>query len=239
MTLVALASEVEYGVLHFLDEDGELVCVGSFGFGALATRQLDETSGLSSSALRGVVTSRRPAASATSAPPWAGSSRCSVITGFGSLVVVPVLAGGSVYGCLSLASTVDYEFSAPEVGGFTSIATGIGFAIQNHRSVHAAALTTVSYAEIGLAITGVEVAQAARHEARGLIDDCLVATVILGQEARKVAPGPSRGHPGAIGRDRRHAERSRPCGRQDQGRYPRAAPGALAHRSAGRVGPGS
>jgi signal transduction histidine kinase len=102
--------------------------------------------------------------------------------------VAPVTTTGGSFGTLTLGSTVPYRFSQPERAALASVADSVGIAMQNHRSFHAAALATVSYAEIGLAITGVEVAQAARHEARGLIDDCLVATVTLSQELKKAAP---------------------------------------------------
>ena len=193
MTLVAVASDVEYAALHFLEDDGELVCVAAFGFDGLPVRQIDEDRLVSSSILRRAVTEQRPVAGRDIGTDTGGFEKLLRDQGVRSVVTLPVVAGGGIYGCLSLASTVDYEFSAQEIDGFSSIATGVGIAIQNHRSVHAAAVTNVSYAEIGLAITGVEVAQAARHEARGLIDDCLVATVILGQEARKVAPGRAAG----------------------------------------------
>jgi signal transduction histidine kinase len=186
MTLIALASQVGFAVLHYV-QDGELAAVASFGFDRTPSAGLNVESSAAWPLLEEINPTAPPLAGVPS-PDGVGFDAVLRDEGVRSFVVLAVTTGGDQYGWLTLGSSVDYEFGPVEVAGFTSLATGVGIAIQNHRNVHAAALTTVSYAEIGLAITGVEVAQAARHEARGLIDDCLVATVILGQEVRKVAP---------------------------------------------------
>jgi signal transduction histidine kinase len=94
-----------------------------------------------------------------------------------------------VFGVLTLASSAEYDYTPQEVTAFASVAGEVGTVIANHRSFQRSALASTSYAEIGLAITGVEVAQAARHEARGLIDDCVVTMGSLALEARKLSGG--------------------------------------------------
>ncbi len=164
-------------------------CVGHYGFGDDDPHVFDVSNVAASSALhRAIRDSRATSVGASSSIDPDDFEGLLQGLGVRSIVVLPVVAGASLFGTLTFGSSVDYQFEPHEVAAFASIADGVGLAMQNHRNFHAAALTTVSYAEIGLAITGVEVAEAARHEARGLIDDCLVATVTLGQELKKAAP---------------------------------------------------
>ena len=83
-----------------------------------------------------------------------------------SFVVVPVCVGTDVFGTLSFAVACEHDYTALELGGLETIANAVGVAISNYRNVHAAESKLFEEAKIGAAITTVDVAQSARHEAR-------------------------------------------------------------------------
>ena len=87
-----------------------------------------------------------------------------------SFVVTPVNVGDDIFGTLSFGCSCHYDFSPLEVRGFESIANAIGVSITNYRNYHHQSLDIYERLKSGAAITAVEVAQAARHEARGHID---------------------------------------------------------------------
>jgi signal transduction histidine kinase len=89
-----------------------------------------------------------------------------------SLVIVPVRVGASIFGVLSLGARCPFDYSATELRAFESIANSVGIALANSRNSQELARRVGEYTEAAVAITGVEVARAARHEAVGLIDNC-------------------------------------------------------------------
>jgi signal transduction histidine kinase len=72
-----------------------------------------------------------------------------------------------------------------EIKGFESIANGIGISIANYRNFHASAGILTRFQQASTTITAVEVAQASRHEAIGLIDDCRLGLALLVQKLGK------------------------------------------------------
>ena len=101
-----------------------------------------------------------------------------------SMVVLPVPAGNEVFGVLSLGTSCRYEFSMVELRAYESIATGVGVAIANYRNSQQLAAQVGEYTEAALAITAVEVTRAARHEARGALDNAQFALRNLSHAAR-------------------------------------------------------
>ncbi len=87
-----------------------------------------------------------------------------------SAVFLPVLVGTEIFGVLSFALHTAYEYTQLEIDGFLSIANAIGVAIHNFRQA------SVENEELGTSVrnatvfTALEVAQAARHTAKGVID---------------------------------------------------------------------
>jgi signal transduction histidine kinase len=87
-----------------------------------------------------------------------------------SAVFLPVLVGTEIFGVLSFALHAPYEYTQLEIDGFFSIANAIGVAIHNFRQA------SVENEELGISVrnatvfTALEVAQAARHTAKGVID---------------------------------------------------------------------
>ena len=190
MTLVALTSQMEYAALRELTEEGELVCVGAFGLGDVTKDELTISPLADYPAFAAVVSSKKVDVARDLRAPSYESLR-TLVGGYGvaSVVLLPVFAGREFFGVLSLGSSAEYGYTQHELSALGSVAGEVGRAVLNHRSFQRSALASASYAEIGLAITGVEVAQAARHEARGLIDDCVVTMTTLVQELRRLPSG--------------------------------------------------
>jgi signal transduction histidine kinase len=96
-----------------------------------------------------------------------------------SAVLSPVLVGKDIFGVLSFAQHIPYEYSELEINGFLSIANAAGIAIQNFRQA------SLQNEEVGIAVrnstvfTALEVAQAARHTAKGVIDTVNVKLAAL------------------------------------------------------------
>jgi signal transduction histidine kinase len=89
--------------------------------------------------------------------PWAKNVR--------SFVATPVKVGNDVFGVLSVAARCEFDYSMVEQRGFESIANAIGVSITNYRSSRRLAIRIDEYAELALAITGLEVARSVKHEA--------------------------------------------------------------------------
>jgi signal transduction histidine kinase len=102
-----------------------------------------------------------------------------------SFVAIPVRVGTGIFGVLSFAASCEYEYSPVEWRGFESIANGIGVAITNYRHFNDATNDLARHSEIAVAITAIEIAQAARHEARGILDDCQHQIAIVKSSSNK------------------------------------------------------
>jgi signal transduction histidine kinase len=106
-----------------------------------------------------------------------------------SAVFSPVLVGTEIFGVLSFAQHIPYEYSHLEINGFLSIANAVGIAIHNFRQA------SQQNEEIGSAVrnstvfTALEVAQAARHTAKGVIDTVNVQIARLLYYAQNKASG--------------------------------------------------
>jgi len=87
-----------------------------------------------------------------------------------SAVFCPVLVGTEIFGVLSFAQHIPYEYSELEVNGFLSIANSVGIAVQNFRQASKQSEEIGGSVRNSTVFTAVEVAQAARHTAKGVID---------------------------------------------------------------------
>jgi putative methionine-R-sulfoxide reductase with GAF domain/nitrogen-specific signal transduction histidine kinase len=96
-----------------------------------------------------------------------------------SFVVVPVCVGKDLFGTLSFAVKCEHEYTALEQSGLETIANAVGVAIANYRNFHLAEERMYQEARIGAAITTVDVAQSARHEARNFLESCQENLVLL------------------------------------------------------------
>ena len=88
-----------------------------------------------------------------------------------SFIAIPIRVGRSIFGVLSFGTTVMYPFSGIEILSLESIANGIGIAIANYRNYNLAKEDIVKYSETAVTLTGLEIAQAARHEAKNILNN--------------------------------------------------------------------
>jgi signal transduction histidine kinase len=171
MLLAAEASGYPYVVLRELDEEhSALECIRSYGF-----------SNLTAASLNIAPLSRYPlfeAAIATrSTQVLSGDlvNSTSVITDIVDreelqrVVIVPVIVGGAVFGTASFSVACDHDITTLEQRGLEAIANCVGGAIANYRNVGLAHEVFFERAKAAAAFTTVDVAQAARHEARNFI----------------------------------------------------------------------
>lgn len=179
--LVALASGMEYAALREATEDGDLRCIAAWGFGEemdLDRWNLTELDDYPPFA-RALHDQETVPVSSMDAPELNKLRERPEIAGVRSFVATPIKVASEVFGVLSVGTSCEYDFAPMETSGFESIANGVGVAITNYRNFHEATSDLARYSEVGVAITGMEVAQAARHEAKNLIDDCHTRLVIV------------------------------------------------------------
>ena len=89
-----------------------------------------------------------------------------------SFIVVPILVGDGVYGTLSFAVACPHAYTELEKHGLTMVANAVGVALTNYENFHKAQERVFEEAKISTAITAVDVAQGARHEAGSLLHSC-------------------------------------------------------------------
>lgn len=175
MLLAALSAQIEFAVLREFTDEHELRCLGTFGFDE-SKRELFDLSPIDHyPPFAEVVQTRLPHIACSMKGDMYDTLRArDEISKVSSFVAVPVLVGKDIFGTFSFGSSLEYHYSDAETTALTSLANGLGVTIYNYRNFQRAALEVASYVDIGTAITAVEVAQATRHEARGLIDDAIV-----------------------------------------------------------------
>ena len=116
LTLVALSSQMEYAALRELTEEGELVCVGSFGLGEVGKEQLTITAVADYPAFASVVSTRQLEV----ARDLRGSNYASLRDlvgdyGVSSVVLFPVVAAGKLFGVLSMGSVSYTHLTLPTI----------------------------------------------------------------------------------------------------------------------------
>lgn len=92
-----------------------------------------------------------------------------------SFVATPVRVGRDVFGVLSVAARCEFDYAPIEERGFENIANGVGVAITNFRNSQVLNRRIGEYTAAALAITSVDVALAARHEALNHVERCNIA----------------------------------------------------------------
>jgi histidine kinase/DNA gyrase B/HSP90-like ATPase len=92
-----------------------------------------------------------------------------------SHVITPVQIGEQIAGVLTFGARCRFDYTPLEIRGFENIASSIGVALANFRNSRTLAGEVSEYTAAALAITAVEVARVARHEAIGYIDNCNAA----------------------------------------------------------------
>ncbi len=104
-----------------------------------------------------------------------------------SFVAIPIRVGNTIFGVLSFATTTYYDFSYTEKLSLESIANSIGVSITNYRNFNKSKEDIARYNEAAVSLTGLEIAQAARHEAKNKIDNCqLILANLINAKKEKI-----------------------------------------------------
>ncbi|HZV75217.1 MAG TPA: GAF domain-containing sensor histidine kinase [Conexibacter sp.] len=189
--LIAQSSGMEYAALRELDGD-RLRCIALYGFddyelersawdlGPIGDYPAFEQALAGRTVAVGDATARASGLGPLQAQPWSRS--------IGSFVAVPVHVGTDVFGVLSVAARCTFDYAPVELRGFESIANGVGVSITNFRSSRDLATQVSNQTEAAVAITGIEVARYARHEAIGHINDARIGLHRLRNEIARPTP---------------------------------------------------
>jgi GAF domain-containing protein len=179
LTFVAEASGLPFLALHELTDADTLHCLKSWGFDGPSPETLHLAPVQDFTPYHRAVTERK---ACVQRPPVAAlppKFRANPLAKAHSLVVVPVHVGSEVYGTLSLGTGCEYDYTELDLRGFETIATAVGAAVANYRHVHEAGDKLFEEAQLGAAITSLEVAQAARHEAKNYVHGVQERLVVI------------------------------------------------------------
>jgi Histidine kinase-, DNA gyrase B-, and HSP90-like ATPase len=170
--LIGVSSGMEFAALREID-DGDLRCIALWGMGDDADpRDWDLRPAADYPPFARAMAGETVRVCGLGDLELAEPARSRVVDPVRSIVATPVRVGTEIFGVLSVGARCAFDYAPLELRGFESIATGIGLTISNFRNLHELAGRVGTYREAALAITAIEVAQAARHEAAGRLDNC-------------------------------------------------------------------
>lgn len=86
-----------------------------------------------------------------------------------SFVVVPVIVGSAIFGTISYCLPITYNFTTYELSSLEAITNAAGVSIANFQNYKEAAAAFDNLGELSLSMSAVDVSQAVRHEAIGLL----------------------------------------------------------------------
>lgn len=185
-SLITVSSGMEFVALRELDE-GRLRCIALSGFGEVsdfASWDLDPVGRFPAfeQALKDGETVPVPNIDAPEHAELRAQRWCTDVKSF---VAIPVMVGLNTFGVLSVGARCEFEYAPIELRGFESIANGVGVSISNFRSSHLLNHQVAEYTAAASAITSIEVARSARHEASNEIENSTQALHRLRQKAGK------------------------------------------------------
>ncbi len=171
MKTITTASGMRFIALRELDEDGGLSCLGLSGFGDSDKEKFNFGKENIPKEFSNVIeTNKFEAFPNADKLEWIRSNP--LLKDVKSFVAMPIRVGSSLFGILSFATKTFYEFSQTELLALESISNGIGIAITNYRNFNESKIDIASYSETAVVLSGLEIAQATRHEAKNLLDNC-------------------------------------------------------------------
>jgi signal transduction histidine kinase len=183
------ASGFPYVVLRELNEDEtSLDCVRWYGYSNVSAADL-HLSPLSNYALFDAAISTRTT-QILAGDVMASSTVVSELAEKEELqrvIIVPIVVGDVVYGAVSFAAACEHDITGLERRGLEAIANCIGSAMASYRNVGLAHEIFFERAKAAAAFTTVDVAQAARHEARNFIHNAQTNLVTLLKVVGKTA----------------------------------------------------
>lgn len=188
LSVAATASGMSHIALRELSRDKlSLRCLNTVGF-----ENVDDVASLDLDPLSDYPTFQRALAGETVSEPNMGEPHLvplvakPALAKIRSFVVAPVNVGKDVFGTLSFAATIPHNYSRIDLAGFEALANAIGVAISNQRNAEQLSQVTESYVQTGMTFTALEVAQAARHEAREYVDNAQVALASIRLASQKM-----------------------------------------------------
>ena len=105
------------------------------------------------------------------------------------IILLPILVGDSVWGVMSLATKCDYFFSGSEILGLETVAHGIGVSINNYHNYNNANVSLIDLTNSATLVTGIEIAQAVRHEAKNLLNESQLSLLLIEKINDKIKRG--------------------------------------------------
>ncbi|HEY5942409.1 MAG TPA: GAF domain-containing sensor histidine kinase [Solirubrobacterales bacterium] len=165
--LIGASTGMEFSAIRELEEDGSLTCLGFWSHGEESqSSRFDIQEPHKLPPFRQAIESETAAvADIADEPEMKVFLKEAGMSSVRSFVAIPVRVGPSLFGVLSVAARCPFDYTDIELAGFESIANGLGVALRNFRSFHEATARVRQMTKAGLAITALEVATAARHEA--------------------------------------------------------------------------
>jgi signal transduction histidine kinase len=181
LTLVWAASGMKYVALRE-HQPGEktLRCLNALGFSESEPTEFSLTPIEDYPTFyRAIVELTTQAEPSMDAPHLANLKRRQELQPIKSFVVSPIRVGKTVFGTLSFGADCEYNYSPLELAGFETIANSIGVAIANYRNAEHVHEVFAQTAKVAISFTALEVAQSARHEARGSLDNAQSFAALL------------------------------------------------------------
>ena len=186
-TVIAASSNMEFVALRELDGD-RLRCIALSGFAEREARLWDIHPVSQFDPFARAVAGHTVVVNDVSHPELSSLRTLEWTRLVRSLVTVPIRAGRDTFGALTFGARCPYEFAPLELRGFEHIANATGVSIANFRNSRSLTGEVQGYTEVATAITGIEIARAARHEALGQIDSCNVALARLWRKVGAESP---------------------------------------------------
>ncbi len=165
--LIGASTGMEFSAIRELEEDGSLTCLGFWSHGEEAQSSRFDVQNPSKLPpfKRAIEGTTAAVPDITDEPEMQVFLEEAGMTSVRSFVAIPVRVGPDLFGVLSVAARCPFDYTDIELAGFESIANGLGVALRNFRSFHEATARVRQMTKTGFAITALEVATAARHEA--------------------------------------------------------------------------
>lgn len=165
--LIGMSAGMEFSAIRELEEDGSLTCLGFWSHGQESqSSRFDIRDPSKLPPFRQAVEDKAAAVpDVNEVPEMKDFLEEAGLTSVRSFVAIPVRVGPDLFGVLSVAARCPFDYTDIELSGFESIANGLGVALRNFRSFHQATGRIYQMTKTGFAITALEVATSARHEA--------------------------------------------------------------------------
>lgn len=182
MAFVRDSSGLQYVALRQLEEDGSLRCVGSGGFGDALVRNSLSLTNLKRDypPFDSVVeTQEHWVANRLNGPAYEKLRSREELADVKSFVAVPVLTGGRLWGVLSFAAAVEYEYSDLEVYSLRALANLTGVSIEALSQSGSRGDARYEDGRLMQAVLSNEVMVATRHEMYNQLEQIGIARSVL------------------------------------------------------------